>query len=181
MNHEVVISDEFISQNDFKALYIPKLPIKYSVKVERFTCKNPEKHYWDQCKVHIYEDSQETIVFSRNYGAPKAIYVSQNGKDFLVTSANYQCVTVINLTDKTIESYTNEEAYRLGGGFCPISFDWDEGGNTLEVYGCVWACPYGTYYFKNIDLSNPVFDWKNARYEDEDYDDEDEDYDDCEE
>ena len=170
MNHEVVISDEFISQNDFKELYIPKLPIKYSVKVEHFTCKNPEKHYWDQCKIHIYEDGQETIIFSRNYSTPKAIYVSQNEKDFIVTSANYQCVTVINLTDKTIESYTNEEKYRLGGGFCPISFDWDEDDNTLEVYGCVWGCPYGTYYFKNIDLSNPVFDWKNARYKDEYYD-----------
>lgn len=173
MKHEVTISDEFISQNDFKALFIHRLPIKYSVNVEHFECKNHEKHYWNQCKVHIYENGNEIISFNRNYGAPKAIYVLQNNKEFIVTSADYQCITIVNLTDKTIESYTNEKTYKFGGGFCPISFDWDEDDNTLEIYGCVWACPYGTYYFENIDLSNPTFDWENAKYIDDDYEESD--------
>lgn len=168
MNYEVHISDKFKSKNDFEVIEINDLPEKYTVKTETFISKDPNKHYWNQCRIHIYENNTEILYFDRNYSPPPIIYIRQNNKDFLVTSADYQCVTIVNLTDKNIKSYTDDIAYKNGYAFCPVEFTWEN--NTLGIYGCPWGAIFSTYYFNNIDLNNPVFDYKTAKH---DYNDND--------
>ena len=177
------------------------LPDNYEIHITTYKYKGPE-HYWDVKKIEIYKDGEFYIGFGRDYHSfttDQFIYLKQTGEDgiereFIITTSQYMFITIINLTDKIINSDTFGQP-KLGAGFCPIKFTyekewtWNNDGvevaepNELMVEGCYWACPYERYYIKGIDFSkdlkgvftenNPNVtrtDDEGAPYEDDDSD-----------
>lgn len=129
-----------------------KVPTKWSFKISYYRYKGNDYPFWDQSKIDIYNDKKLYMTFYRNYGKePSMGYAVQNGKEYLITSEDYMCITIINLTDKKINSY------KIGNELCPLEFSVT---HTLDnkidvrVFGCVFAGPYIYFDLNNIDLSN---------------------------
>ena len=148
-------------------------------KVYKTSMKRSDKpNTWGLLKVEIEKDGQPYMEFIRNYPSLPFLYVEQNGEEFAITSVDYQCITIINLTTKEMKTYGEVDDLKHGGGFCPISFDWDDG--NLYVDGCIWACPEETMIAREIDLNNPTeafnhADWQSDYDDDSYYDDDDDD------
>ena len=129
--------------------------------------KEGKKKYWDICSYDILKYDEESLEFKlymsfgRNYhslGKNLIAYVIQNNKEFLITSSDYQYLTILNLTDKEIKSYSYGNP-NIGAGFCPISIEYFQSSdnnldNKLKVYGCFWGAPCETLIIKNVDLNN---------------------------
>lgn len=168
MNHEVTINkQEWEKYLEEKIIRIENLPEQYQVKCQYYKCNIPGKHYWNQLELNVYKNNELVVTVGRNYHSPAhSVYATQNGQEFIITSGDYMCITIINLTKGTAESYTWEERYTEGGAYCPISFkEWDEEESELSFIGCVWACPDEIVTFEDVNLDNPIFDWVNAHYE----------------
>lgn len=175
MNHEVIIDEKlWVKCGDEIPIRVRNLPDDYHVCFQDYKYIDPEKKYWNQMKINVYKNDELFVSIGRNYSSlPRPLYACQNGKEFLITSGDYMCITIINLTDKTVESYTDENRYKIGAAFCPTTFtDWDEDTSSLEFEGCVWGGSFEIITFKNLDLSNPVFDFSKAICVEEDEDDE---------
>lgn len=139
----------------------------YTIHITEWKSKDPEKHYWSQMSIKVLNQAGECCAeFGRNYYSFEGIVVTQNGVDYLITSSDYQCITICNLQTGAVTSYTDLDDIQHGCGFCPIYFDWDEG--TLYVDGCIWACPYETMKCEDIDLDNPIPSFNTAEWIDED-------------
>ena len=158
-------------------------PLPEKWKVYKTSLQRADRpNTWSILKVEIEKDGEPYIDFIRNYPSLPLLYVEQNEEEFIITSTDYQCITIINLTTKEIKTYADVDDLKFGGGFCPISFDWDE--DTLYVNGCIWGCPEETMIAREIDLNNPTeafnkADWQSD-YDDDSYceDDDDEDWED---
>ena len=123
------------------------------------------KQYWDVCSYDIFKYDENNneyepyMIFGRNYHTLSndcLIYTKQNEKEFLITSSDYQFLTILNLTDGIIKSYCYGN-YTTGNGFCPVSieyYDNEKNENTLKVYGCFWGAPYETLVINNVDLND---------------------------
>lgn len=174
MNHEVFINkNEWAEKGDETPISVYGLPHQYRVNYQLYKYNDPDKHYWNQMEIKIYKDDELFLTLGRNYGSiANPVYAHQNGKDFLITSGDYMCITVVNLTDGTVESYTDEDCYNKGWAYCPTSFSWwDEETSTLQLEGCVWGGEFEIITFRDLDLENPMFDFSKAEYKIEDYDD----------
>lgn len=149
----------------------------YTVTATTYKYHDPEKHYWNYTKVQVKNAAGKMCAeFWRNYYSLDGIVVTQNGTDYFISSSDYQCITICNLSTGEVKSYTDVDDIKHGCGFCPIYFDWDDG--TLYVEGCIWACPYETMKCENINLEDPVESFNHATWIDEDgevYTEEDED------
>lgn len=82
----------------------------------------------------------KTVLYTwnRNYFyAPPFLYVEQNNQEFLITSGDYQCLTIYNITAKIFTDYVidGEEAYAAGRGFCPATLTYKK--NSLIIEGSV--------------------------------------------
>lgn len=144
--------------------------------------RSDKPNTWGLLKVEIEKDGEPYLEFIRNYPSIPVLYIEQNEIEFLITSLDYQCISIINLNTKEIKTYGEVDDLQHGVGFCPISFDWDDG--DLYVDGCIWACPEETMIAREIDLTNPTeafnkADWQSD-YDDDSYceDDDDEDWED---
>ncbi len=137
---------------------------KYKIIGHIYKFDNNVNKYWDVSSYDILKYNNENntfenwMSFGRNYhllDSDMFAYCIQNDKEFLITSSNYQYLTVLNLTDKEIKSYSygNPE---IGNGFCPVSIEYFQSDydNELHVYGCFWGAPYSTLIFKNVDLND---------------------------
>lgn len=99
---------------------------------------------------------------NRNYSSLPYCYAKQGENEFIMTSEDYQCITIINLHTKEINTYGNIESVEKGWGFCPIKFTWDEDCNELKINGCYWGAPYEDMVTIIPDLNNP--DFNSAEY-----------------
>lgn len=154
------------------------LPQPYSVIKQSFKHATDD-HVWGSSLIQICSNGTVMFEFVRNYPSFEAIFVEQNGVDYIITSGDYQCITIVNLDDMEAKSYVDVDDKKFGCGFCPIYFDWDE--DTLYVEGCVWGCPYETMICRDIDLSDPIAAFNGAEWtsdDDDDYEYEDDDWDD---
>lgn len=190
MNHEVVINKltwKMIGPEHH--IPVENLPERYKVSMFAYKYSGNDHKYWEQLEFHVYKDGKRIVTFCRNHPTiVNCVYAKQNGKEFIITSGDYMCVTIVNLTDGTVESYTDESRYGDGLAYCPSSFGWDENENTLNIIGCIWGSAGDDLItFTNIDLLNPVIDYSKADIEyldsvdddcDEEDDDDDEYYDD---
>lgn len=172
--------EKFAPDGDTKTadFYYNKPPKEW--KIQKTLMKNTEtERTWGVVKVEIFKDDEFYMSFIRNYPTLPITYAKQNDQEYLITSADYQCITIINLTKKTIKNYVDTDDIKYGAGFCPMSFDWDE--DTLYVEGCIWGCPTETMICREIDLENPTEAFNNAEWEDDDDTYYEEEYDDDEE
>lgn len=161
------ITEDYVKHNtaNFDIHYLPD---EYNViKSDYEYTKN--EHTWNVSLISIYKNNNLLCEFVRNYPSISAIYVQQNNTDYLITTSNYQTITIVNLNNGVITSYTDIDDIKFGCGFCPISFDYDE--NTLFVEGCIWGMPYEIMTCENIDLSNPIESFNNANWSYADIDD----------
>ena len=142
-----------------------KLPEEYSVRIEVYG--DEDNRYCPWGKVFIRKNGNDILSFVRNYrNAGPFLYVKQGDEEFIIASADYQCLTVFNLTTNVRTDYCYGY-YDYGAGFCPIGLDYDEEENSLEIYGCFWGCPYEYITIHNVDFNNIDFDECSRRYEDE--------------
>lgn len=166
MNHEVIIDENvYVKDGDETQIRVRDLPDEYRVCFQKYKYALIQKrNIRGVLKINVYKNDELISSISRNYpDLVQPLYVRQNDKEFLITSGDYMCITIVNLTDKTVESYTDESRYKFGCAICPIgSIDWDEDESSLQFEGCVWGGPYEMITFENIDLSNPVFDFSKA-------------------
>lgn len=174
--YELEAYDIFEERKKVRDHWYHKMPENWAVYS---TCmkRSDRPHTWGLTKVEIEKDGQPYMDFIRNYPSIPVLYVKQNEEEFLITSEDYQCITIINLTKKEKKTYGEIDDLRHGAGFCPISFDWDDG--DLYVEGCIWACPEETMIAREIDLNNPTSafncaDWQSD-YDDDQYCDDDDD------
>ena len=168
MTYSLLNLKEKIDLNKFKSqdsvlVPVKNLPKNYSVY--KIVYETP-KGYWDILKIEIYYKDSLLCSFIRNYPTFSAVkYIEQKGIPYLVTSADYQCILIVNLLTGEKREYGDEEGIKKGWGFCPITFDWDDSVSpTLYVDGCFWGADMETMTCSNIDLSNPIESFNNATF-----------------
>ena len=177
MTKGIINIKEYIDKGyseDHSTIIIPKdnsdfdFPInKYKIIGHLYKYSTDKIKYWDVSSYEILKFNQESnnfekyIEFGRNYRLMEEdmfVYCIQNNKEYIITSSDYQYITIINLTDKEINSYSYGDPDK-GFGFCPVSIQYFQNNdnnldNELKVYGCFWGCPYETLIIKNIDFNN---------------------------
>lgn len=176
ISKKYLTDNDFILDNTVNGFVVRNLPLEYKINLQVY--RHPVKeNSWNVQLISIYRNDTLLCSFVRNYHHLPILYVKQNDTDYLITSSNYQTITIINLSNGEIKSYVDIDDFNYGCGFCPVYFDWDDEDNTLSVEGCIWACPYEIMICENIDLSNPIESFNNAtwKYADDDDIDEDED------
>lgn len=134
------------------SFFVPKC---WSIMATYYTNKKNSR-YWSHIKIDIYKDGELWFTFYRNYSAiPPFGYLVQNGKEYLVTSSNYQCITVINLTDKKMESYCLGN-FEYGGGFCPTDIYVDTCYDSIDIKieGCYWGGDYGYFILEDVNMEH---------------------------
>ena len=97
MKHEVVINkDEWVKKGDEEVVSVYGLPKQYLVKYQVYKHNDRNKHYWEQIEINILNNNEQFLTIGRNYSSiVQPIYARQNGKDFLITSGNYMCITIV--------------------------------------------------------------------------------------
>lgn len=177
MTKGIIDIKEYIDKGyreDHSTIIIPKdnsdfdFPInKYKIIGHAYKYSTDKIKYWDVSSYEILKFNQESnnfekyVEFGRNYRLMKEdmfVYCIQNNKEYIITSSDYQYITIINLTDKKINSYSYGDPDK-GYGFCPVSIQYFQNNdnnlsNELKVYGCFWGAPYETLIIKNVDLNN---------------------------
>ena len=148
-----------------------ELPDRWKIFKTKMDRSDSQPRSWGLLKIEIEKDGKPYMNFIRNYPSLPIAYAVQGEEEFLITSEDYQCITIINLTKKEIKSYSDIDDISHGAGFCPMYIDWDEG--VLYIEGCIWACPEETMIVENIDLNNPINHFNNAEWR---FDDEEEEY-----
>lgn len=144
----------------------------WEVKAIPYRYFDKDKHYWGQLKFVIKHNGEDYMTLYRNYSTPAtSAYICQNDKEYLITSLDYQCISIINLTNKTYESYCLGD-HDKGWGFCPYEFyaEEDDGIVTLEVTGCYWGGPEEHFKVEIEDLDKFEFPENVEMWSD--YDDE---------
>lgn len=155
MRHEFKLDPTKWAATNTQHVNVENLPQEFCIYSTHYQYCDEDKHYWSVIKISIYKNNNLLLNLFRNYSSlADVIYVEQNLRRYLVTSIDYQCITVIDLDAGTAENYTDEAAYKNGRGFCPINFDYDQDEGTLDVTGCFWGAPIALLRFYRVDFSN---------------------------
>lgn len=159
-----------------------EFPKNFWVEWEVYKCDDPDKHYWDVSKLIIKTKDKVLGTFYRNYRPGPVAYAVWEGKEFLITSLDYQCITIINLTDGcTVENYCAGD-YSKGCGFCPTYITYDEEYEELDIEGCFWGGPYEHMVLRGVQFNPLRFAAVEFYSDDEDeYEDEEDEEDDSDE
>lgn len=123
------------------------------------------KQHWDRIEVEILSNSEKYFTFARNCpNTPPLLYVKQYNQEFLVTSGDYQCISIYNLTKRTFKEYVypRDDEYIHYRGFCPLEYKYKD--NTLTIIGQVPYGPMEIMIIHDIDLDNITF--KNIEWDD---------------
>lgn len=139
----------FIEENLIKTKKII-LEDNYTLEISEY---NTKKGYFNVTRGIIKNGDEIIADIKRNYSAFPYYFVKhKNGKLYLLCGEDYQGYTIVNITDKTTQTFIPEE-WKNGVGFCWIEMDdYDEDDNQLRVEGCIWGWPYEVIKY---DFSNP--------------------------
>lgn len=125
---------------------------KYKLVKTKYDMKDPK--YWSCYTLDILDNMDHTIYrMFRNYHTLKYVVAMQNGHPYIITSADYQSIAIIDLDNQTIKYFGEWGRIRIGAGWCPTDFYWDEEDNKLELEGCYWGGCYDKAFFEIPDLS----------------------------
>jgi hypothetical protein len=165
MRHEVKIPESYRERLTKDVRLFKDIPRDIKIVQHAYEHRGDEK-YWNYTSYDVYLRNELVLSFNRNYSTcPPFEYAKINNKEYLITSGDYQCITVLDLTERKIYDFTNEEGYKFGCGFCPLDITYDGDDKTLFVEGCIWGCPYETIIFRNVNLLN--IDFSTAEHEDD--------------
>lgn len=121
----------------------------YSLVVESY---KTGEGYWNFTRGKVYYKDELIADVKRNYGSFHYRFIDHdNGNTYLVCGEDYQGYTIVNCTQRTVNTFIPEE-WLKGWGFCWIETDIDLSGNELIVEGCYWGAPYERVIY---DFSNP--------------------------
>lgn len=135
---------------------------------------------WPIIGVTITYPNNFKLEFAHNYHqiilGTEGIFI-KNGKIYLITQEDYQGFTIINLTDRTKQTFIPTTA-KMGAGLCitEITNITVDDVITISVYGCIWGAPIEKYDIIIADPDNiPEADYICFGYaeEDDDWDDDD--------
>ena len=73
------------------------MPEQWAVFTTLFK-RSDKPRTWGVMKVEIEKNGEPYMEFLRNYPSLPFLYIEQNGEEFAITSTDYQCITIINLT-----------------------------------------------------------------------------------
>ncbi len=173
MNHPVIIEPYYIPTT----MHFEQIPVTNAkdhdlyLMVEKFKCPDDIGFQWPKLRLSIMQKHPKKIIrtFHRNYWqVPPIIYTEQNNQKYVITSRDYQCISVYNVSQDIFTDYVygGEEAYANARGFCPSVYKWD--GQNLTVIGSVFNGPPEIMIIKNVDLNDINFnevEWQDY-YED---------------
>ena len=130
----------------------------------RYWTKDNSQHY-DRIEVEILSERENYFTFARNCAdTPPLLYVQQNNEEFIITSGDYQCISIYNLTRREFKEYVYPRDDELihYRGFCPKEYEWRDFDDTLTITGQIPYGPMEIMLIHNIDLNNITFqeiDW----------------------
>lgn len=136
-------------------------------KIIQNECLHNEKKYISHTHTKIYKDEIFLLEYYTNYSNAPYLFIKDK---YLLTTIDYQCITIINLQTKEVKTYGDRKRLEMGAGFCPIAFDYDEEDNELIITGCYWGVPEGKMYCEDFDFENPIKSLNEAEvYYDEEF------------
>lgn len=130
---------------------------KYSIKLDTYKHKNSA--FWDWLLVTVFDDERNPICqFVHNHRTlPQPIYTTQNNNEYIITSRDYRCISVYNITTKTFTDYTypdDNDDFVNNRTLCPELYEWDTQTDTLTVTGSKWGGPEEIMILEHINLDN---------------------------
>ena len=133
MNHPVLINHgthtliDVIKTPIFDAYGEPS-PYFARLLTLRYYCADGIQHY-DKLEIELHDKDKYYFTFARNSpNIPPMMYVKQNNQDFIITSGDYQCISIYNITTKQFTDYIykDDRDYIHFRGFCPLEYKWTE-------------------------------------------------------
>lgn len=119
----------------------------YTLEVSYYKTK---KGYSDFTRGIVKKNNEIIADVKRNYNYFIYCFAErENGEKYMLCGEDYQGYTVINLLEKTTNTYI-PSAWEFGGGFCWIDIDYYD--DELRVEGCVWGGPFEIIRY---DFSDP--------------------------
>ena len=175
MNHKVLIDRNNYTLIEIKLeniLDINNQSSKYFMRQLLWRhWNNSHTLHWDQLELEIYSNNKIYYKFARNTPhPPPTLYIIQNNEEFIITSGNYQCISIYNLTRNEFKDYVypNDDEINYWRGFCPLQYQWNK--NTLIITGQVPEGPIEILQVHNVNLNNLTFqeiDWDDYYKEEE--------------
>ena len=165
MNHPVQIPPHYKSDSFY---FLPVIdsefihsPYRTNINKYIYTDKNNINYY--KLEINILDKKTKSILytFSRNTDScVMPILVRQNDKEFILTSGDFQCISIYNVTDNIFTDYVygGDEAYEEDRGFCPKDYVWNDKTQTLFIYGKIDFGPPEVLMIHNPDFQNLNFD-----------------------
>ena len=169
MNHEVKMLNSYKYHSSARKVLRDEnwQETQYTLKLDTYKHKNSS--FWDWLLVTVLDkDNKPVCQFVHNHRVlPQPLYTVQNNKEYIITSRDYRCISVYNITDKVFTDYTypdDDNEFKNNRTICPELYEWDNKTNTLTITGSKWGGPEEIMILKNvnlddIDMSNPS--WKD--------------------
>lgn len=98
------------------------------------------------------EDEAYRLEINRNFGIFLHCWLSWEGREYLLTSQDYQGYTIIDLQQSRIIDYVPETALQ-GGGFCWAKIHHRPGSQMLAVEGCYQGSDFEIVFY---DFAAPL-------------------------
>lgn len=116
--------------------------------------------WWDYKFVQLSLHGCTITSFFRNF--PQIVhpmYARQNDNEFIITSRDYRCLSIYNITTDTWTDYIypDENEYANGRAFCPKCIA-PFVNDTLIIFGGVFDGPEECMVLPQVDLNNIMFD-----------------------
>jgi hypothetical protein len=127
---------------------------------KRYTLQVVHDEYYEGVHRHAYtrgivtcrEDAAYRMEINRNFGLFPHCWLSSGGREYLLTSQDYQGYTIIDLEQSRIIDYVPEAALE-GGGFCWAKIHHRPGSPMLAVEGCYPGAEFEIVFY---DFAAPL-------------------------
>lgn len=129
---------------------------KYTVDVSLLKARSKE---WPTLTKSVIKCNRCPIAtLYKNYYNAEFFYATWGGQDFLITEEDFLGISIVNLTQGTVQTYI-PEGWLVGDGWIPRGYrHFDESTCFLTVFGNYEGRRTETRVYKLKDLNNPDFD-----------------------
>ena len=164
MNHNVEIQDYYKSDSFYFLPVIDSETIhsNYRININKYIYTDNNNIQYYKLEINILNKTTKQILYTFNRNNDKCvmpILVRQNDKEFILTSGDYQCISIYNVTNNIFTDYVygGEVAYEANHGFCPQEYIWNKDVDTLFIYGQINFGPPEVLMIHHPDFQNLTF------------------------